>query len=141
MDKRRLLIVVFLALILTTMPLFWGQAGAAEKKVKIGFCGPLTGSAASWGIAQRDSVRYYAEQSNKAGGMRLGEDRVFFEVFAEDSKYVAGDAVSGVTKLIHVTPYDFSYHRLRARGAGGLHNLPKKLDRSFSQRPPLRLHH
>ena len=109
MQTRKIAFVVLLAVTLISLPLFAGQAGAAEKKVKIGFCGPLTGGAASWGIAQRNSVRYYAEKSNKAGGMKLGEDRVFFEVFAEDSKYVSGEAVAGVTKLIHVAGVEYLF--------------------------------
>ena len=102
MQTRKTALVVLMAVILITLPLFGGQAGAAEKKLKIGFCGPLSGGAASWGMCQLNSVRHYADKSNKAGGMKLGDDRVFFEVFGEDSKYVASEAVAGVTKLIHV---------------------------------------
>ena len=106
--RKRTSIIIVLAFMLITVPLLGARADAMpERTVKIGFSGPLTGGAASWGFAVLNSYKYYAEKSNKAGGMKLGGEKVFFEVIGLDDKYVPSETVANVTKLIHVNKIDY----------------------------------
>ncbi len=79
MYTRKATFVFFLALLLVTIPLISAFAEDLPKRtVKIGYSGSLTGSAASWGLSVGNALKYYAEQSNNAGGMKVGGGRGFF---------------------------------------------------------------
>jgi branched-chain amino acid transport system substrate-binding protein len=110
MYTRKATFIFFLALLLVTIPLFSASAEDLPKRtVNIGYSGPLSGSAASWGLALGNALKYYAEQSNNAGGMKLGGELVFFKVIAMDDKYLPSETIANTTKMIHVNEIDYMF--------------------------------
>jgi len=110
MYTRKATFIFFMALLLVTIPLISAFAEDLPKRtVTIGYSGPLTGSAASWGLSVGNAIKYYAEQSNNAGGMKLGGELVFFKVIAMDDKYLPSETVANVTKMIHVNDIDYLF--------------------------------
>ena len=71
---------------------------AANQTIKIGFIGPLTGDASSYGIMDRNAVILAVEDINEAGGVN-GKT---LELIAEDGKCTGKEAVTAATKLIDV---------------------------------------
>lgn len=80
---------------------FVSESRAAEEKVvKIGFLAPLTGAVAAWGKPGLDGCKIWADWTNAAGGIKVGDDNYKVEFVAYDEEYDAGKARTGATKLI-----------------------------------------
>jgi branched-chain amino acid transport system substrate-binding protein len=75
-------------------------AFGAEKVVKIGFLAPLTGEVAAWGKPGLDGCRIWADWTNQAGGVKIGDDAYKIEFVAYDDEYDPGKARTGAVKLI-----------------------------------------
>lgn len=71
---------------------------ASGEVVRIGYIGPLTGDAASYGADTLNAVRMKVEELNAAGG--IGGKRI--ELVAEDSRCNGADAASATQKLVNV---------------------------------------
>ena len=56
-------------------------------KIKIGMTGPLTGGAAIYGIAVRNSATLAVEEINAAGGLKVGDQSILFEFEMIDDKH------------------------------------------------------
>lgn len=76
------------------------RAFGADKTVKIGFLAPLTGPVAAWGKPGLDGCQIWADWTNEAGGIKVGEDSYKVEFVAYDEEYDAGKARAGAAKLI-----------------------------------------
>jgi branched-chain amino acid transport system substrate-binding protein len=70
----------------------------STEPIKIGFIGPLTGDAVSYGESIRNSIALAVEEINSAGGI---EGRTI-EMIYEDGKCTGKDAVSAAQKLVNV---------------------------------------
>lgn len=66
--------------------------------IKIGYIGPLTGDAASYGVDTLNGAKMKIEEINAAGGVNGRE----VQLIAEDSKCTGVDAASAAQKLINV---------------------------------------
>lgn len=84
--------VLALAACVTVAP--GGQAGT----IKIGFIGPLTGDAASYGVDALNGMKIKVDAINAAGGI----DGKTVEVIAEDAKCTGADAAAAAQKLVNV---------------------------------------
>lgn len=71
---------------------------ATGEPIKIGFIGPLTGDAATYGEPISNAVRLAVDEVNKSGGV----DGRIIEVIYEDGKCTGKDAVNAVQKLVNV---------------------------------------
>ena len=71
--------------------------GAAGGTIKIGFIGPLTGSASSYGQSSQRGLQLLEEQTNKAGG--INGQKV--KVISVDDEGKPASAVNGGQKLIN----------------------------------------
>lgn len=71
---------------------------AGADTIKIGFIGPLTGEAASYGIDPLAGIEAKIDEINAAGGI----DGKMIEIVAEDGKCTGADAASAAQKLIGV---------------------------------------
>jgi len=69
-----------------------------EDEIKLGFIGPLTGPAASYGIPQKNGAALAAEEINAAGGLNGKK----IEIIYEDSQMDPNKAISAVKKLIDI---------------------------------------
>ena len=75
-------------------------ARGAEKVVKMGFLGPLTGEVAGWFLTGRNACLIWAEQVNAAGGIKIGDDNYMVEIVSYDDEYLADKALIGAKKLV-----------------------------------------
>jgi branched-chain amino acid transport system substrate-binding protein len=94
--------IVVLALgIFLTSGLSGGIAIGAEKTLKIGCLGPLSGGAAAWGVQLLRGVQMKAEEINAAGGLKVGKDIYKIEISNYDTKARADEATQVTKKLIY----------------------------------------
>lgn len=75
-----------------------GKKPAEKGPIKIGFIGPLTGDAASYGQSEKNAIELALEDINAKGGVNGKK----IEVIYEDGKCTGQDAVTAVQKLINV---------------------------------------
>ncbi len=75
-------------------------AFAADKVIKIGFLAPLTGAVAAWGKPGLDGCQIWAEWTNAAGGIKLGDGNYKIEFVGYDNEYDPAKARTGATKLV-----------------------------------------
>lgn len=66
--------------------------------IRIGYIGPLTGDAASYGSDTLNAVRMHVDEINAAGGI----DGKQIELIAEDGRCNASDSSAAVQKLINI---------------------------------------
>lgn len=98
-----LIVVISIAIIgISVNPLF---TLSDTQSVKLGFIGPLTGSASLWGQGSLDMVNLAIDEINSNGGIN-GKKII---VFAEDGKCTANDSVSAANKLINVDNIKFIF--------------------------------
>ena len=75
-------------------------ARGAEKVVKLGFLGPLTGEVAGWALPGRNACLIWADQVNAAGGIKIGDDNYMVEIVSYDNEYLADKSLIGAKKLV-----------------------------------------
>jgi branched-chain amino acid transport system substrate-binding protein len=93
----------FFVAMLVIFVILAGFLGCTQKKdgdgtIKIGFIGPLTGPAASYGIPQKNGATLAVEEINVAGGLNGKK----IEIIYEDSQMDPNKAINAVKKLIDV---------------------------------------
>jgi branched-chain amino acid transport system substrate-binding protein len=89
------------ALASTSMPMpYVKRAYAADDTVKIGFLAPLTGEVAAWGLPGLYGCQIWAEWTNGAGGVKVGDKSYMVEFVSYDNEYDPAKARTGATKLI-----------------------------------------
>jgi branched-chain amino acid transport system substrate-binding protein len=101
MKGKRIMILVFAFMFL--VPLMTGLVGgavAAEKTMKIGTTLPLSGPAAGWGLGLSRMNDFFAEDVNKAGGLKIGNDVYKIQTIAYDNKASPSEAAANATKLV-----------------------------------------
>lgn len=92
--KRSLALVSLLSLTLAACQTTGGGTGP----IKIGYLGPLTGDAASYGVDTLNGAKMKAEEINAAGGIK-GR---MIELVAEDGKCAGAEAANAAQKLVNV---------------------------------------
>ena len=99
MNKTLIWVIVIVIVIVGGYYLFFQGAPAGEGEViKIGFIGPLTGEAASYGEPLRNTIALAVEEVNAAGGIN-GQ---LLEIIYEDAKCTGKDAANAAQKLVNV---------------------------------------
>lgn len=93
--KIALAIVIIIIILSVAIFLIKPSSGAA---IKIGFIGPLSGGAASYGEAERNAVDLAVKEINDAGGIQGKK----LEVVYEDGKCDGMEAVNAAQKLVNV---------------------------------------
>jgi len=86
------------SLILTTLTIALAACSAGESTIRIGYIGPLTGDAASYGVDTLNAVRIHVDELNAAGGISGKQ----IELIAEDGRCNGADAASAAQKLVNV---------------------------------------
>ncbi len=76
------------------------KAMAEEKILKIGTTLPLSGPAAGWGLGLSRMNDFFAEDINKAGGLKVGNDVYKIETIAYDHKGSPSEAAANATRLV-----------------------------------------
>lgn len=89
--KRTLLSVAATALVLSA-------CSPSDTSIRIGYIGPLTGDAASYGSDTLNGVRIAVDEINAAGGMNGKK----IELIAEDGRCNASDSSTAAQKLINI---------------------------------------
>jgi branched-chain amino acid transport system substrate-binding protein len=70
-----------------------------EKVVKIGGIFPLSGRAATWGLAAQKAIIVKEKEVNARGGLQVGTEKYRLEIIWEDDKATAAAARMGAEKL------------------------------------------
>lgn len=86
-------IIIALMLILSV-----GCQKKPAETLKLGFIGPLTGPAASWGVAQKQGIEIAVEKINAEGGINGKK----IEIIYEDSQMESNKAILAMKKLTGV---------------------------------------
>lgn len=73
---------------------------AAEKVVKVGWIGAMTGPVASWGLPGAYGAELWADMVNAKGGIKAGTDSYRVEVVAYDNEFDPAKSVAGAKKLV-----------------------------------------
>ncbi|TSC58416.1 MAG: branched-chain amino acid transport system substrate-binding protein [Candidatus Peregrinibacteria bacterium Greene0416_19] len=92
--KKHIALVGLLAIALSACQ----PAGQGGGTIKLGYIGPLTGDAASYGKDTLNGVLFAVEELNAAGGINGKK----VEVIAEDGKCTGADSASAAQKLVNV---------------------------------------
>lgn len=74
---------------------------AADKTLKIGVLGVMSGPAASWGLVNRYCAEARAKMINEAGGIEIGGETYDIEIVSIDDRNDPKVAVSGAERLIY----------------------------------------
>ncbi len=93
-----MLVTAFAALL--AAPGLVGNAPAAEKTLVIGTTLPLSGPAAEWGLGLARMNDFFAEDVNKKGGLKIGQDVYKIKTIAYDHKGQPSEAAANATKLV-----------------------------------------
>lgn len=80
---------------------FSGKGIAAQKELKIGVLGVMSGPAASWGLVCKYSTMATARMYNEKGGVLIDGERYKIKVIAIDDKNDPKLAVAGAERLIY----------------------------------------
>lgn len=94
-----------LQLLSTAILLALGTAHA-DKVVQIGYSGPLSGGAAFYGKDTQSGVEMAINEINKAGGIKVGGEKVTFKLVSLDDRYLPNETASNVKRL---TGQDIKY--------------------------------
>ena len=76
-------------------------ATAANKELKIGVLGVMSGPAASWGLVNRYCAEVTALMVNEAGGIDIGGEKYDIKIVSIDDKNDPKVAVSGAERLAY----------------------------------------
>lgn len=71
----------------------------ADKVVQIGYSGPLSGGAAFYGKDVQSGIDLAISDLNKAGGIKVGGEKVTFKLVALDDRYLPNETASNVKRL------------------------------------------
>ena len=73
----------------------------ANKSIKVGFLGPLSGDVTSWGRPGRDGCLIWAERINRDGGIYIRGERFKVDIVSYDDAYDPSRALLGAKKLVY----------------------------------------
>jgi len=92
--------IFLLVLVALAMPVVGGPEAWAQETVKVGFCAPLSGPAAAWGLPGEDGVSIWVDKVNAAGGIKAGDKSYKVEIVYYDNEGDGSKALLGVRKLV-----------------------------------------
>lgn len=87
--------------VLAVMAAGLSSADAADKTLKIGVLGVMSGPAASWGLVNRYCAETTANMINEAGGIEIGGETYDIEIVSIDDRNDPKVAVSGAERLVY----------------------------------------
>lgn len=105
MEKNRVFRRVFVSVLVVATMIVTGSfcansAYGEEKVLKVGTTLPLSGPAAAWGIGTVRVMDFFAEDINKGGGLKIGNDTYKVETVYYDHKGSPSEAAACATKLV-----------------------------------------
>jgi branched-chain amino acid transport system substrate-binding protein len=103
MNKTTQIIIGIIVAVIILAGIWYGvskkpTAPTTKEPIKIGFIGPLSGDAASYGIPIKNAIALAVEEINNAGGINGRK----IEIIYEDGKCNGKDAVNAAQKLINI---------------------------------------
>ncbi len=73
----------------------------ANRKLRVGVLGVMSGPAASWGLVNRYCAEARARMINEAGGFEIGGERYDIEILSVDDRNDPKVSVSGAERLVY----------------------------------------
>ncbi len=92
--------IIFVSLVMCLGLAALGVSDASAETVKIGFCAPLSGPAAAWGLPGMEGVGIWLDKVNSAGGLDIGGKKYKVEIVEYDNEGVGSKALLGARKLV-----------------------------------------
>jgi branched-chain amino acid transport system substrate-binding protein len=124
MGNKRSFFIVAVALALlgaTLQPTF-----AQDKVIKVGAPLPLTGALAPEGIKQKEGYDLWAEEANKAGGIKVGSDKYKVEIVYYDYQSATPRAVQLTEKLASEDKVNFIFSPFGSGASKAASNVSEK---------------
>jgi len=122
MSNRR----AFVAGLALTLLSLTQQATAQDKVIKIGAPLPLTGALAPEGIKQQEGYDLWAEEVNKAGGIKVGNDRYKVQLVYYDYQSATPRAVQLTEKLASEDKVNFIFSPFGSGATKASSNVSEK---------------
>jgi branched-chain amino acid transport system substrate-binding protein len=97
---RKIGLVFLVVMVALALSAVGGPEARAQETVKIGFCAPLSGPAAAWGLPGEDGVSIWVDKVNAAGGIKAGDKSYKVEIVYYDNEGDGSKALLGVRKLV-----------------------------------------
>jgi len=79
---------------------FAAGAAVAQETVKIGYCAPLSGPSAAWGLPGLEGVEIWLDKVNNDGGLKVGNKTYKVEIVKYDNEGIGSKALLGSRKLV-----------------------------------------
>lgn len=124
MANRRAILTALAALAL--LGVNQQQSSAQEKVIKIGAPLPLTGALAPEGIKQQEGYDLWAEEANKAGGIKVGNDRYKVQIVYYDYQSATPRAVQLTEKLASEDKVNFIFSPFGSGATKAASNISEK---------------
>jgi len=123
MDMRRLVLTAAIAALtlVSAKPVL-----AQDKMIRIGAPLPLTGSLAPEGLKQKEGYDLWADEINKAGGIKVGADRYKVEFVYYDYQSATPRAVQLTEKLITEDKVNFVFAPFGSGATKATSNVSEK---------------
>ena len=102
------------------------QAMAQDKVIRIGAPLPLTGALAPEGIKQQEGYDLWAEEVNKAGGIKVGNDRYKVQLVYYDYQSATPRAVQLTEKLASEDKVNFIFSPFGSGATKASSNVSEK---------------
>lgn len=79
----------------------FAASSMAQEALVLGISSPMSGAAANWGLGQEWAAKQAADEINKAGGVKVGDQTYTFEIKGYDNKYTAAEGTKVAQQLIN----------------------------------------
>ncbi|WP_417776437.1 ABC transporter substrate-binding protein [Stutzerimonas xanthomarina] len=89
-----------LGLAIATLTAAQASGVYAEQTLNIGFTGPLSGGAALYGENTLSGLRMAVEDTNEAGGIKIGDETYKVNLISLDDKYSPSQAATNAKRLV-----------------------------------------
>lgn len=126
MTMRRLLLSAAIAGVAVGTMGVSATSFAQDKVIKIGAPLPLTGALAPEGLKQKEGYDLWADEANKAGGIKVGNDRYKIQLVYSDYESGTPKAVQLTEKLITEDKVDFLFSPFGSGATKATSNLSER---------------
>src|SRR5438309_1821544 len=80
---------------------------SAQEELKIGGIGPLSGGGTAWGVALNRGVQMALDETNAAGGLKVGDKAYNLKLVMLDDAYTATGGRTAADRLINLEKVKF----------------------------------
>jgi len=98
--RRAVVASLSILAVLSVLALSLTSSARAQETLKLGVLGPMSGSAAQWGVELVRGAELKAAEINAAGGLKVGDNTYKIEILPYDHKADAAEARTVTNRLV-----------------------------------------